>query len=64
MIALADVFEGWALDDRAAPEQSARTLEWAESLRALAREVGPEWDPPQPERLSLIGFLGRKTLDE
>jgi hypothetical protein len=64
MIALADVFEGWALDERLTPEQSVRTIGWAESMRTLADAVGENWDPPEAERLSLIGFLGRKVLDE
>jgi hypothetical protein len=64
MIAFADVLEGWALDERFAPEQTAMFLGMAESMRALADLVGPDWDPPKPERLSLIGFLGRSILDE
>ena len=64
MVALADVFEGWALDKRLTLEQSVRALGWAESMRMLAIEVGPNWDPPAPKKLSLIGFLGRKVLDE
>jgi hypothetical protein len=64
MIAFADVLEGWALDKRLTPQQSVRVLGWAESLRTLAGQVGPDWDPPKPERLSLLGFLGRWALDE
>ena len=64
MIALADNFEGWALDARMTPEQTAKLVGWAESLRSLAEEVGPAWDPPTPDQLTLMGFLGRKVLDE
>ena len=64
MIALADTFEGWALDRRMTPEQTAKLVGWAESMRTLANEVGPDWNPPTPERLTLMGFLGRKVLDE
>jgi hypothetical protein len=64
MIGLADVFEGWALDKRLTPEQSVQLVGWAESMRALADEVGPDWDPPKPKKLTLMGFLGRKALDE
>ena len=64
MIALADVFEGWALDKQLTSEQTVRILGWAESMRALAVEVGPNWNPPTPEKLTLIGFLGREVLDE
>ena len=64
MIALADNFEGWALDARITPEQSAKLVGWAESLRRLADDVGPGWEPPTPDRLTLMGFLGRKVLGE
>ena len=58
MIHLADVFEGWAIDRRMTPEWTAKLTGWAESLRRLADEVGPDWDPPAGT-LSLVGFFGR-----
>ena len=64
MIALADHFEGWALDQRLAPKQTVKLMGWAENMRMLAELVGPEWDPPRPEELSLMGFLGREMLGE
>ena len=64
MVALAESFEGWALDTRLTPEQSAMLVGWAESMRSLADEVGPDWNPPKPKKLTLMGFLGRKMLDE
>jgi hypothetical protein len=64
MIALADAFEGWSMDQRTLPEQSASLLGFAEALRRLAFEVGESWSPPEPTRLTLIGFMGRKLLDE
>ena len=64
MVGLADVLEGWALDRRMTPHQTARIAGWAEALRQLAAEVGPNWNPPTPPRMSLFGFLGRKVLDE
>jgi hypothetical protein len=64
MVALADHFEGWAMDTRLSPEQTAQLLGWAESLRQLAELVGPDWNPPEPERLTLLGFLGRTVLGE
>jgi hypothetical protein len=64
MIALADNFEGWAMDRRLSPEQTAKLVGWAESMRALADEVGPNWNPPKPDKLTLMGFLGRMVCDE
>jgi len=61
---LADVFEGWALDRRVTPEQTARFVGWAESMRTLAEKVGPDWDPPKSDKLTFMGFLGRRALDE
>ena len=64
MVALADTLEGWAMDKRMTPVQSAKLLGWAESLRQLAELVGPDWNPPEPQRLTLMGFLGRQVLGE
>ncbi|RWG55150.1 MAG: hypothetical protein EOQ64_17755 [Mesorhizobium sp.] len=65
MVHLADVFEGWAFDSRMSPGWTAKLAGWAGSMRTLAEEVGPDWDPPKPERgLSLIGFIGRNLMDE
>jgi hypothetical protein len=64
MLALADAFDGWAMDAQVTPVQSAQLLGSAESLRQLAELVGPDWDPPEPERLSLFGFLARQVLGE
>jgi hypothetical protein len=64
MMALAEIFAGWALDRRLTPQQSVMILGWSDSMRALADELGPDWDPPKPEHLTLMGFLGRKAPDE
>jgi len=64
MMVLADHFEGWALDKRVTQEQAAELMGLAENMRQLAELVGPDWDPPQPERLSLLGFLARNMLGE
>jgi DNA invertase Pin-like site-specific DNA recombinase len=64
MIQLADVFEGWALDEQLNPEQTVKLVGWSESLRQLAELVGPNWDPPAPEQLTLVGLIGRRLLDE
>ena len=64
MLALAETFESWVLDRRLSPEQTARLLGWSEALRRIADEVGAEWDPTPPERLSALGYLGRYVLEE
>jgi hypothetical protein len=63
MLRLADVFEGWAMGPNTSPEWSAKLLGWAEGWRKMAEKVGPNWAPPYPDRLSLIGFIA-KTLRE
>jgi hypothetical protein len=64
MVALAGTFGGWALDRRMTPKQSAQLVGWAQSLRNLAQECGPQWNPPLPEQLTPFGFLGRYALGE
>ena len=64
MIALAETFESWVYDQRLSAIQTTNLLGWAERLRQLAEEVGPDWDPPTPKRVSLIAYLGRMVLGE
>jgi hypothetical protein len=64
MIALADSYDGWAQDQRMSPERSAQLLGWADGMRRLADEVGPEWNPPTPATVSITGSLGRWALNE
>lgn len=64
MLALADHFEGWALDKQVTPRQVAELMGHAENMRQLAQLVGPQWDPPRPDQLSLLGFLARTMLGE
>lgn len=32
-------------------------------MRRLADDVGQNWNPPEPAKLSLTGFLARKLRD-
>ena len=64
MIALAELYESWVFDRRLSPEQTTSLLGMAEATRRLADEVGPDWDPPPPEKLSVLGYLGRLACDE
>ncbi len=59
MIALADMLIGWALDESSDPKRSAWLTGVSEGLLAEAELLGPDWNPPEPEELGLIGFLGR-----
>ncbi len=61
MIALADMLAGWALDERTDPKRSAWLTGVSEGLMAEANLLGPDWNPPEPEELSLLGFLGRRA---
>lgn len=64
MMALAEMFTGWALDGRFGAERSASLLGWAEGWERLAEEVGPDWSPPEPAQLSVTQFLARVALGE
>lgn len=59
MIALADMLIGWAGDERTDPKRSAWLTGFAEGLLAEADLMGPDWNPPEPEELMIIGFMGR-----
>ena len=59
MIALADMLTGWALDKRNDPKRSAWLTGLSEGLMAEANLLGPDWNPPEPEELTLIGFIAR-----
>lgn len=63
MIALADRLVGWSMGDQMSPKQSANLLGIADGMRRLADEVGPSWSPPEPEKVSLLGFIGRWALE-
>ena len=58
MIALSDMLTGWALDKRNDPKRSAWLTGVSEGLMAEADQLGPDWDPPEPEKLTLLGCLG------
>jgi hypothetical protein len=59
MHALADMFLGWALNESGSPKRSAWLTGIAEGLLAESDHLGPDWKPPEPEELSVIGLLGR-----
>jgi hypothetical protein len=60
MINLADTLTGWAMSRGVSREWSARLVGWAETMQQLADKVGPNWNPPEPQSLSLIGTLARR----
>ncbi len=59
MLALADMLLGWALDKKIDPKQSAMLTGVSEGLLAEAELLGSDWNPPELEELSVIGFIGR-----
>jgi hypothetical protein len=63
MLALADLFDGWAQCSKRTPEQISRLIRMADDSRELADLVGPNWNPPEPDKLSAIGFLARKPFE-
>jgi hypothetical protein len=60
MINLADTLTGWAMARGVSREWSGRLVGWAETMQHIADKVGPEWRPPEPKQLSLIGLLARR----
>ena len=59
MLALADMFIGWALDKSIDPKRSAWLTGVSEGLLAEAELLGPIWNPAEPEELTVIGVIGR-----
>ncbi len=59
MIALSETVLGWAHDERIEPERSAWLVGFSEGLVTEAERLGPDWNPPEPEKLSMLGYLGR-----
>ena len=58
MIALADMFIGWAGNERIDAKRSAWLTGLADGLLAEAELMGPDWNPPEPEKLTIICFIG------
>jgi hypothetical protein len=64
MVALTQAYINWAHEEKVSIEQSVMLLAWANKMHKLAEEVGPEWNPPETERLSLLQFIARTLLGE
>jgi hypothetical protein len=58
MCALADMFLGWAQHESSDSKRSAWLTGVAEGLLAEADHLGLDWNPPEPEELSVIGVVG------
>jgi hypothetical protein len=63
MINVADTLTGWAMARGVSREWSARLIGWAETMQQLADKVAPSWSPPEPQSLSLIGYLARRLRE-
>ena len=59
MITLANTYIGWALGKNIDPKWTAFLTGAAEGLLAEADLLGPDWNPPEPEELTVIGIMGR-----
>lgn len=59
MLYLAALYIEWAMESERSAEQVVQLIGMARELRELAWTVGEDWNPPEPERISLVGFMGR-----
>jgi len=67
MVALADVYDGWAHDPRLEPFDIARLLGWADGMRLLVDAIGMAYEPPAKapgEPDSLLKFLARRVRND
>jgi hypothetical protein len=60
MLVIVDTFHEWAIDPETPSKNAVQLVEVAEGMRQLAETVGREWAPPEPEKLSTIGFIARE----
>ncbi len=58
--ALAFGYMEWALDLSRTPQEAVKLIGMARGMRQLAELKGEGWSPPQPERLSIIGYMARQ----
>ena len=59
MLTLADQLCQWAAKTDREIEFSVMLLGMSKRFRHLAQIVGTDWAPPEPESLSLLGFMAR-----
>lgn len=64
MINLADTLTGWAMARGVSRKWSVQLVGWAETMQRLADKFGPDWNPPEPRKLSLIGLLARRLREQ
>jgi hypothetical protein len=64
MLVLMYNYLDWAVEPDTTEEHALQLLGWARGLRQMAELVGEDWSPPEPEHLSLIGFMARKLQEE
>lgn len=60
MLAIVDTFHEWAVDPETPAKNAIQLVEVANGIQQLAEMVGQEWAPPEPEKLSTIGFVARE----
>lgn len=61
MICLIYYYLKWAMEDGRTPEQIVKLVRCAKQIHRVMDTVGEEWEPPEPENISFIGYLGRKA---
>jgi hypothetical protein len=64
MIALARMFERWALtEEELDPARRARLIEMSSDCEAVAAYAGADWQAREPEPPSLLAFMARKEIE-
>jgi hypothetical protein len=64
LISLADLFDGWAQDDRLDQRAMIELLGWADGMRTLAEAVGDDYAPPpwpRDVKVPLLKFLADRA---
>ena len=63
MLALAKMFERWALTETNIDgEQRTKLVQWSADYEAIAAHAGPDWTPHNPAGTSLLAFIAGQEL--
>lgn len=63
MLILRKVFSDWLEDENLAEGEGVKLLVLIKRLQNLCEEVGRDWNPPEPEKIDLLGFMAREALE-
>lgn len=64
MLILSGTFAQWAMTSTTEVKKAIELLGWARGMQDLAALTELDWEPPEPERVSLLVFIARKLEEQ